>query len=78
MPCHDLKPILFIGNGQPAEIIKSLNIGESANHDVEKIKEKLLFMINNLEKYSLNKKKLRPYQSKAVAKNLVKVLASIQ
>ena len=27
------KPILFIGKGQPAEIISELNIGESTEHN---------------------------------------------
>lgn len=71
------KPILFIGKGQPAEIIKEINIGESASHNPSDIKEKLKIIINNLEYYKPDNNNLQKYHSKYVTRKLADILNNI-
>jgi hypothetical protein len=68
------KPILFIGKGQPEQIIKEIGIGESASHDPTSIKNKLALMISSLNNYKSNENIRKCYSSEYIAKNMAKLL----
>jgi len=72
------KPILFIGNGQPTEIISELNIGESTDQDALKISQTLLKMIQNLKTYHMDEHKLKKYSSLTISKQMVHILEKIK
>ena len=71
------KPILFIGKGQPVDIINELNIGESARHNPKEIKEKLKAMIDSINNYKPNEDLLLKYHAKNVTKFLVDIFTEI-
>lgn len=72
------KPILFIGKGQPAEIISELMIGESTDHNANEIAKKLLKMIQTIKTYYVDEKELEKYKSMHISKKITDIFQNIK
>jgi glycosyltransferase involved in cell wall biosynthesis len=68
------KPILFIGEGQPSNIIKDTSSGISVGHNPSDIANALHELIYKNRRTEVNKVKLQYYQAESVTKYLVKIL----
>jgi glycosyltransferase involved in cell wall biosynthesis len=71
------KPVLFIGEGQPREIVSKTRIGESANHDAVEIKNKLSKLILNYTDYQYSDSAIQSYKCENISKNITTVLNNI-
>jgi glycosyltransferase involved in cell wall biosynthesis len=68
------KPILFIGKGQPVDIINKLRIGETTTHEPERIKISLLKLLNNINDYLIDNSTRLLYSSEYIAGQLANIL----
>lgn len=71
------KPILFVGEGQPSEIINKVNIGIAVPHDPEKIKCALYALIMNKSRYIYNENEYNKYCIENIAAHLAQILNRI-
>jgi len=72
-----IKPIMFVGEGQPAEIISEINSGETVQHEPCEIKNALCRLIINEHKYQYIELQYGKYLSKNISKNIVAIFDQI-
>jgi glycosyltransferase involved in cell wall biosynthesis len=73
-----LKPILFVGEGQPSRIVSELAAGESVRHSQVEIANILKDMIINKPEYKYDKDKIMKYAAKEITKFFSELLNSLK